>query len=251
MSIGENEFLVGGERLYGVIFGLVTRDPQSATLTTVHECGLARVKATTLGQKYAEVVVAETSKAFTASKDTYVFLSTAGAYVYVEKANGAAKPTQVEVDAAAGANALYIAKVVTDGSRVVDGGVTDMRKEAPHGEIEAIDIDMSFEASEQGATYLRLPFPGRVIAIDASIYKALGATDTGTITAALGLNNKFTNITGGVITGAISAAIGTRYQVAPTAANLFQTGQTLRLTSAKTTAGGRLTVTVYVENRPK
>lgn len=251
MNIGEQDFLLGGDRNYGVLFGLVVRDPQSSTLTTVIEAGLARVKSTTLGQKYEEKVVAETSKAFTASKDTYVFLKTDGTYHYYEVANGAAKPTQAEVDAAAGANALYIAKVVTDGSRIADGGVTDMRKEAPHGEIVPLSFDVSFESAEQGAHYGRLPFAGRLIALDATVYKALAGTDAGSVTAAIGKNNKFTNATGGAVSIPLSSAIGTRVQVAPTAANLFGAGQTLRLTSAKTTAGGKANVVAYLEKRPK
>jgi hypothetical protein len=251
MNIGELERSLGGERSYGTIFGLAVRDPQSATLTTVHEAGVARVKSTVLGQKTDDKYVQETSKTFTASKDTYAFLKTDGTYVYIEKTLNDPKPTQAEVDAAAGADALYIAKVVTDGTRVVDGGVTDMRKEAGHGEIEAVSIDASFEAGEVGAMYYRLPFAGRVLALDTSVYKALAGTDNGTATLAIGLNNKFTNVTGGLATVPLSSAVGTRVQVVPTALHLFSKDQTLRLTTAKATAGGKIMVNVYLEKRPK
>lgn len=245
----ESDFQLGGDRSYGVIFGLVIRDPQSATLTATIEGGWARVKSTTLGQKYAELAVQSTTKAFTLSKDTYVVLKTDGTFVYVEVANGAAKPTQAAIDAAAGADSLYIAKVVTDGTRVIDGGVTDMRKEAPHGEIVAYSSEQSFESTEQGPQYFTSPIAGRILRIDASVYRPLSATDNGTVQAAIGENDKYTNLTNGLVTVPLSSAVGARASATPSALNSLRAGQTLRLTSAKTTVNGKCGVTVYFEKR--
>jgi hypothetical protein len=105
------------------------------------------------------------------------------------------------------------------------------------------DVLMSFETGEQGAVKLYFPFPVQITKIRGIVVKALGATDTGTVTGA----NSTGNSTGGVLTGAISAVLGTEYSATPT--TNFKVGKNdyYKLTSAKTTAGGKILVSVEYE----
>lgn len=63
-----------------------------------------------------------TSKTYTASKDTYVYIDQNGAFQYVEVANGGATPTTPT-------NSLLLAKVVTDTDNITS--VTDLRQLIP------------------------------------------------------------------------------------------------------------------------
>lgn len=229
----------------GVIDGLVVRDPGSSTLTTTIEGGVILLKPSTTGTgvAYNDYVIQDTSKAFTASKDTYVGVSSTGALFYDELANNATKPTTAALEAAYGVGAQLIAKVVTNGSRIIAGGVTDLRQLAGVT-LERTTVPMSFLATEVGATYLHLPGTCDIYGYRATVTTAIAATDNGTVTAALGLNDVYTNQTGGVITATASDALGTRYSAYVTGVRRLPAGQTLKLTSAKTTSGGHLTVEV-------
>lgn len=230
----------------GVIDGLVVRDPGSATLATTIEGGVILLKPSTTGTgiAYNDYVIQDTSKTFTASKDTYVYVNASGALAYDELANGATKPTTAALEALGGVGSQLIAKVVTDGTRVVAGGVTDLRQLAGVT-LETLTVpNLSFVTANQGSQYLRLPGTADIYGYIATVTGALGGTDTGTVTAALGLNDVYTNQAGGVITGAISAAVGTRYSAYVTGVRRLRSGQTLRLTTAKTTTGGTMTVQV-------
>lgn len=80
---------------------------------------------TTAGTSYVQgyrVVTAATSKAYTASRDTYVYIDQNGAFSYSAVSNGATQP-------ATPANSLLLAKVVTDATDVT--GVTDLRQTTP------------------------------------------------------------------------------------------------------------------------
>lgn len=89
----------------------------------------------TSGQYYSNSgillpITAVTSRAFTASRDTYVSIGQNGSLGYSEVANGAAQP-------ALPSNSNWLAKVVTNGSTVT--GVTDMRQTTPIG-LHNIDL---------------------------------------------------------------------------------------------------------------
>lgn len=219
----------------GVITGFIVRDPQSATLTTTIEGGWINILLGT--GLVSQFRIVDTSKAFTASKDTYVYVSSAGALGYLEVANGAAKPTKATLEATGGVGAQFIAKVVTDGTRVTDGGVSDLRLNA------GIDMEsdlayLSFNATEVGAWYMIAPSRIRVWKLQTTAVDTLANTDVGTITAAAGVNDKYTNMTNGQTSLALSSATGTRASALPSAYYIIDAGQSLRLTSAKATAGG-------------
>lgn len=227
-----------GEGL-GVVLGGIVRDPQSATLTTTIEGLWVRQQLTT-GRVL--VRIADTSKAFTDAVDTYVVVNAAGALAYTEVASGAAKPNDATLTAAHGAGYELIAKVVTTGGRITDGGVSDLRRMA--GVDMLVDtFTASLATSELGAVYYwTAPTRSRIWKFQGTVSLALANTDVGTVTAALGTNDKYTNMTNGVATFALSSAIGTRASALPSASMIVMPGQTVRFTTAKATPGGRLTV---------
>lgn len=227
----------------GVRFGLIVRDPGSATLTATIEGGVAQVVSTTFNRVVDSYTFAETTNAFTASKDTYVYISAAGVLSYLALANNAAPPTQATL----GVGALRIAKVVTDGSRVTAGGVTDMRTFAGAGDFIVVGAFSGFLSTTVGAVYIPIMQDCIVRRIDSTVTTALANTDAGTVTAAIGKNDVYTNVTNGAVTLALSSALGVRASATPTAANLIQAGNFLRLTSAKTTSGGAAQTYVTLE----
>ena len=105
------------------------------------------------------------------------------------------------------------------------------------------DILMSFETGEQTATKVYFPFAVKILKIRGIVMKALAATDTGTIQGA----NLDGNSTGGLITGAISAALNVEYSATPTTNYMVGKNSYYKLTSAKTTAGGKMLVSLEYE----
>lgn len=239
----------------GVIVGLTVRDPQSSTLATTVQGGWIRLLPDPSQpgpqRKFTEYNVQDTAKTFTASKDTYVYISSTGTLGYIEVANGAAKPTQATLNTTGGVGAQFIAKVVTNGSRVVDGGVTDLRQMSGADLLKNV-VALSFESGEQGSHYFEAPCDIRVLRVQGTVLKAVAATDNGTIQLAVGLNDKYTNVANnGLITFTASAAIGTRASVHPgnstTGPTIVRGGQVLLLTTAKTTAGGKINTEITYE----
>lgn len=108
---------------------------------------------------------------------------------------------------------------------------------------DVITLDVSFETGELGDFKIKLPYDCTVTEIYAYAYKAIAGTDNGTIVPK---DNGGTTMTGGTITFAASDPRGTAYTSTPTANNSFSAGDLLTLTTAKTTAGGKVLVSVKV-----
>lgn len=106
-----------------------------------------------------------------------------------------------------------------------------------------VTILMSFETGEQGAFKQYFPFPVQIKKIRTAVVKALANTDAGTVTGA----NATGASTGGVTTHALSAAIGNEQSASPTTNNKVAANGYYQLTTAKTTAGGRVQVTLEYE----
>jgi hypothetical protein len=228
-----------GNRNRGVVFGLVPRVPASG-LTVTYMGGLVNVDSGNATVPVVEKVVAGATIAITASKDAYLYVSSAGTLSKLEVANGAAKPTYADI----GTGSEFIAKCVSNGTDVT--AVTDLRRYAARGNVVVLPIKIGFLTAEQGAQYVLAPSAGRIIALAGSVNTALGATDTGTVTYAIGDEDVFVNITTGVLTFAISAPVGTRVEAFPTALNAIKQGQYLRATSLKTTTGGEVNAYAYL-----
>lgn len=105
---------------------------------------------------------------------------------------------------------------------------------------EVMTFAMSFETNEQTITKLYFPFKATINKIRSIVMKALADTDTGTITGA--------NATGasanGVVTIAASAALNEEDSAIPTTNNVVAADSYYKLTTAKSTAGGKVLVSL-------
>lgn len=98
-------------------------------------------------------------------------------------------------------------------------------------------IAVSFEAGELGDYKIKIPFACTLTEIYGYATKVIAGTDAGTIVAK---NNAGTTMAGSTMTFAISDPRGSAYTVTPTTNNTFVAGDILTLTTAKTTAGGKV-----------
>lgn len=113
---------------------------------------------------------------------------------------------------------------------------------------ETIQLLVSFEAAG-GATpsvgdfKIKMPYAGTVTGIYAYAVKAIAGTDNGTIVPK---NNGGTTMGSGTITFTASDARGTAYTSTPATNNTFAAGDLLTFTTAKTTAGGLVQLSITV-----
>ena len=99
------------------------------------------------------------------------------------------------------------------------------------------DLNVSFEAGETGDFKIKMGFDGTLTDIYAFATKVIAGTDNGTIVPK---NNAGTTMTSGTITFTASDARGTAYTSSPSANNTFVAGNILTFTTAKTTSGGKV-----------
>ena len=231
-----------GEIRRGVVCGLVVRTPASLLVAT-YDGGYIRVGSTNLTQPSTEFAVAAGTVTVTASKDSYIYVDGTGAVQKLEVTQGAVKPTNTGAASNdIGAASEFIAKIVNDGTNITT--VTDLRGFAAAPEIQVLGpTDFSFLTGAVGTAYFKIPFNGRLLAIDGVVKTAIAASDNGTLTCSMGVNDVYTAITGGVLTATASDAIGTRYNITPTALNTVRRGNYLKVVGAKTTSGGVVQVT--------
>ena len=101
-------------------------------------------------------------------------------------------------------------------------------------------VPMSFETDEQTTTKIYFPMKVTVNKIRGIVMKAIAGTDNGTVTC----GNLDGDSENGVITAAASAALNTEYDVSPTTNNVVPANGYYYLTSAKSTAGGKVLVSL-------
>jgi len=105
---------------------------------------------------------------------------------------------------------------------------------------EVISFSMSFETNEQTITKIYFPFKAKINKIRSIVMKALAGTDTGTITGA----NSAGDSADGVVTVAISAALDEEDSASPTTNVEVAADSYYKLTTAKSTAGGKILVSL-------
>lgn len=105
---------------------------------------------------------------------------------------------------------------------------------------EIVTVPLSFETGEAGAAKIYFPYRVRITKIRTMVQKALADTDAGTVTGA----NSTGNSTGGVTTHAASAALADEQSATPTTNYYVARNSYYKLTSAKTTAGGKVLATL-------
>lgn len=101
-------------------------------------------------------------------------------------------------------------------------------------------VPMSFETDEQTTTRIYFPMKVTINKIRGIVMKAVAGTDNGTVTC----GNSSGASTSGVITATKSAALNTEYSVSPTTNNVVLADGYYYLTSAKTTPGGKVLVSL-------
>jgi len=109
---------------------------------------------------------------------------------------------------------------------------------------DIITIPMSFEDDEQTTTKIYFPKAVTINKIRGIVMKAIAGTDDGTITC----GNSVGASASGVITATASGALNTEYSVTPTTNNTVAADSYYYLTSAKSTVGGKVLVTLEYTN---
>ena len=108
-----------------------------------------------------------------------------------------------------------------------------------------VTIPMSFETGEQTTTKIYFPKAVTINKIRSIVMKALAATDAGTITC----GNSVGASANGTISIPASSALNTENSTSPTTNNTVEVNLYYYLTSAKTTAGGKVLVTLEYTER--
>lgn len=107
---------------------------------------------------------------------------------------------------------------------------------------EVRDVDMSFETGEQLTVRVYFPYKVTVNKIRGIVTKAIAGSDNGTITC----GNSTGASTAGVVTATASDALAVEYAVSPSTNNVVLADGYYYLTSAKSTAGGKVMVSLEV-----
>jgi hypothetical protein len=107
--------------------------------------------------------------------------------------------------------------------------------------LDSKTFTVSFETGEQCNNRFKMPFAGTVNGVYAVCTKAIAGTDAGTIVLK---NAAGTTMTAGTVTFAASDPLETAYTVTPSANNSFSAGDILYAVTSKTTAGGKVLLTI-------
>ncbi len=108
---------------------------------------------------------------------------------------------------------------------------------------QIVTVPMSFETGEQAATKIFFPRKVRITKILGIATLVIAGTDAGTITGA----NATGNSTAGVLTYPLDGAINLEKTATPTTNNTVVAGSYYKLTAAKSTAGGKVLVTLQYQ----
>lgn len=105
----------------------------------------------------------------------------------------------------------------------------------------------SFETGEQGNHDIYFPHAATILQIRTQVVKALADTDAGTATLKNAADAAMAN---GATSHAASAAFGDKQAAVPTTNNVVAAGSFARVTTAKSTAGGRILVELEYKLNP-
>lgn len=141
-------------------------------------------------------------------------------------------------------NANLIDASIT-GAKLVNATVTP-EELSTEANTQVLIIECSFESGEQANNSVVIPIKGTLNRINYEVIKALAATDAGTITPQI---NGVAVTLSAPISIAASTPINTQGNVNCTALNTFVADDVLRFVAAKTTAGGKVRITVkYIQS---
>ncbi len=108
------------------------------------------------------------------------------------------------------------------------------------GVTEMLNCRLSFETGEQGAIKINFPFRAQITQLRSQVVLVIAGTDAATVTP----SNSVGNMANGTISHALDAALGNEIIATPTTNQIIAKDTDLTLTPAKTTAGGKVNVTV-------
>lgn len=111
--------------------------------------------------------------------------------------------------------------------------------------VQSIVVPLSFEANEQGTNEIQIDYDFTLTSINYTVTKAIAATDDGTVTY---LINGSPTVAGST-TFTASTAINTSSSITFSGSNTGSAGHKIRLTTAKTTAGGKVLATLKITRR--
>lgn len=156
--------------------------------------------------------------------------------------NGSSWDTQLIPD-------FYETKVISN-SHIVDATITGSKISSATvdptnlnttANTRILVLECSFEANEQCNNTVIIPVTGTMNKIDYEVIKALSNTDVGTIVPKINGSNVTLS---SAISIPLSTTINTTGTTNCTAANTFTAGDTLTFVAAKTTAGGKVRLTI-------
>ncbi len=154
-----------------------------------------------------------------------------------------ATDSKVHTDTIEDVVALVAGSAATTGL-TASGGVLTVAAKIAHLEAALLKglttVPMSFETDEQTTTRIYFPMKVTINKIRGIVMKAIAATDNGTVTCG---NSTGASATG-VLTATASDALNTEYSASPTTNNVVLADGYYYLTSAKSTAGGKVLVSL-------
>lgn len=113
------------------------------------------------------------------------------------------------------------------------------------GSYQMLMVPFSFDTNEQGTYKLAtLPYRCKLVSVDTVLYKAAGASDSGTVVIKHGSDTLAT------VTVAASSAIGDEDSAPSVTETAFELDEQISITTAKSTAGGKGILALTVEVLP-
>lgn len=150
------------------------------------------------------------------------------------------KPISGDVTLASSGAVTIAANAITTG-KILAANVTLAKLEAILL-VDNIVVQHSFEANEVGAFKIKMNYACSITDVHVSVSKVCAGADVGLLTLQ---NNAGTTMTVTTpISVPASSVVGYTISSGVTANNTFTAGQELTLTTSKTTAGGRITITL-------
>ena len=151
-------------------------------------------------------------------------------------------------NAAGFTTAAMTGDVVNDnvGAMTIQPGAVDVAMCQAELRDEMIVVNLSFETGEIGRADIYIPYKCTLEYIHASVQKLIEATDDATINFKDNGGNDMTggSLTAGSLTLTAGSAIASNFTSTVLSNNTFTAGQIMQITTVKTTAGGKATVSL-------
>ncbi len=217
---------------------MINDSENSDILKEVTLTNLAKPLADTMAGTASATALTDASGVLTVSPTEVTTAIAADSFVIKD-----ATDSKVHTDTIEDVVALIAGSAATTGLTASGGGLTVAAKIA-HLEAALLKgvttVPLSFETDEQTTTRIYFPMKVTVNKIRGIVMKAIAASDNGTVTC----GNSTGASASGVLTATASDALNTEYSASPTTNNVVLADGYYYLTSAKSTAGGKVLVSL-------